>query len=274
VSTTFFCGAQHESVPADIVLLSRDAVWFYVHTNKLLKSSENNFNSLLPLMPQIGNTQLGSIIAVQESSVVLNVVMHTIYNISCAQYNPSFHTIAAAIASLKTYGIPLRQRIIPSTPLFSLLMSHAPLVPLELYTLAASHDLYDLAAVTSSYLHSFSLSSITDEMAGKMGPVYLKRLFFLHYGRADALKRILLAPPHPHAPTPQCDFTDQKKLTRAWALASAYLAWDARADLSTSTIESALTPLENHLTCDLCRDTLKDRIKTTVVEWSDIKRTI
>lgn len=171
-------------------------------------------------------------IAVRESSEVLNVVLHTIYGISCAQYRPSFDTIATAIASLKTYGIPLREHLTPSTPLFELLMSHAPLVPLQLYTLAASHDLYDLAALTSSYLHSFSLASLTDEMAEDMGPVYLKRLFFLHYGRADALKRILLAPPHPHAPTPQCDFTDQKKLTRAWALASAYLAWDARAGAS------------------------------------------
>jgi len=213
-------------------------------------------------------------IVVQESSEVLNVVLHTIYDISCVQYCPSFNTIAAAIASMKTYGVPLRERIAPSTPLFSVLMSHAPLVPLQVYTLAASHDLYDLAALTSSYLHSFSLASLTDEMAEEMGPVYVKRLFFLHYGRADALKRILLAPPHPHAPTQECDFTDQKKLTRAWALASAYLAWDARADLSTSTIEAAFISLESHLTCDLCRGTLRDRIKTTVVEWSDIKRTI
>lgn len=65
-------------------------------------------------------------------------------------------------------------------------------------------------------------------MAERIGAVYLKRLFFLHFGRAEALKRILLPPPHPHAPTPSCDFSDQKKLTRAWALASAYLAWDTR----------------------------------------------
>ena len=61
-----------------------------------------------------------------------------------------------------------------------------------------------------------------------MGPVYLKRLFFLHFGRIDALKRVLLPPPHPHPPTQHCDFTEQKHLTRAWALASAYFAWDAR----------------------------------------------
>ena len=108
-------------------------------------------------------------------------------------------------------------------------MSHAPVVPLELYTLAASYDLFDLAAIASQYLHSLSLASLTDDMAIRMGAVYLKRLFFMHYGRVEALKRILLAPPLSHSPTLQCDFTDQKKLTRAWALASASLAWDARA---------------------------------------------
>jgi len=153
-------------------------------------------------------------------------------------------------------------------------LSHAPLRPLELYALAASHDLYDLAVSTSPHLLSFSLASLSDEKVEQMGAVYLKRLFFLHFGRADALKRILLPPPHPHPPTAWCDFAEQKKLTRAWALASAYLAWDARPDLSTSSMESALRPLEEHLSCDLCRTALKDRIKNLVVQWSVVKRTI
>jgi hypothetical protein len=153
-------------------------------------------------------------------------------------------------------------------------MSYAPLYPLDLYALAATYDLYDLAVPTSSHLLSLSLASLTDEMAQRIGPVYVKRLFFLHFGRAEALKRLLLPPPHPHAPTPFCDFTDQKKLTRAWALASAYLAWDARPDLSTSIMESALSPLGEHLACDLCQDALKDRIKNLIVSWSVVKRTI
>jgi hypothetical protein len=147
---------------------------------------------------------------------------------SCAHYSPSLEALIAAVHALKSYGMPLKARIVPTSPLFTLLLSHAPLHPLELYTLASSYDLYDLAVSTSSHLLSFPLSSLSDDMAEQIGPVYLKRLFFLHFGRADALKRILLPPPHPHAPTPWCDFTEQKKLTRAWALASAYLAWDAR----------------------------------------------
>jgi len=208
---------------------------------------------------------------------------------SCSHYSPSFESLAAALSVLTTYGLSVKRYAGPSTPLHSLLLSHAPLYPLELYALAASHDLYDLAVSTSSHLLSFALASLTDEMVDKIGPRYLKRLFFLHFGRADALKRLLLPPPHPHAPTNDCDFTEQKRLTRAWALASAYLAWDARPgmfsyqlrstdtdfysipDLSTSAIESALAPLGDQLTCELCRKALRDRLKTLIVQWSVVK---
>jgi hypothetical protein len=198
-------------------------------------------------------------------------MLHAIYDMSCAHYAPSFEILVAAVTALKTHGIPLHPRVRPSTHLYTLLMSHAPLYPLELYALAATYDLYDIAVPTSSHLLSLSLASLTDDMAQRIGPVYVKRLFFLHFGRAEALKRLLLPPPHPHAPTPFCDFTEQKKLTRAWALASAYLAWDARPDLSTSTMESALSPLGDHLACDLCQGVLKDRIKNLVISWSVVK---
>ncbi|EGO01963.1 hypothetical protein SERLA73DRAFT_120615 [Serpula lacrymans var. lacrymans S7.3] len=271
VSTTFFPGAQNNSLPSDLVILSSDSVFFYVHMHVLLGASDNGYNSLLPPSPKCKNAHIGPVITVPESSIVLNVLLHTIYDMSCSHYSPSFEALISAVTALKTYGISLQSRIAPSTPLYVLLLSHAPLCPLELYALAATNDLYDLAVATSSHLLSFSLASLTDDMAENIGPKYLKRLFFLHFGRADALKRLLLPPPHPHAPTPICDFNDQKKLTRAWALASAYLAWDARPDLSTSTMESALSPLGEHLTCDLCRNALQERVKNLVIQWSVVK---
>lgn len=36
-------------------------------------------------------------------------------------------------------------------------------------------------------------------------------------------------------------------------------------------MESALTPLGQHLTCDLCRHALNDRVKNLVVQWSIVK---
>ncbi|KJA30021.1 hypothetical protein HYPSUDRAFT_251714 [Hypholoma sublateritium FD-334 SS-4] len=273
VSTTFFPGAQHMSIPPDIVLLSSDNVFFYVHSHILLAASENGFRGRITA-PTTPTKEADSIASIPDNSTVLNIVLHAAYDMSCAHYSPPFPALISAVNRLHVYGISPKLRIAPSTPLFSLLLSHAPLFPIELYAVAASHDLYDLAVSTSSHLLSFSLATITDEMAEKIGPVYLKRLFFLHFGRSDALKRVLLPPPNPHAPTTVCDLTEQKKLTRAWALASAYLAWDARPDLSTCSMESALRPLAEHLTCEHCQQSLRDRIKNLVVQWATVKRTI
>lgn len=232
VSTTFYPGATHDSQPADILLMSKDSVFFYVHSSRLLGASHNGFNHLVSESRKLDNAeQQGSIIPVAEPSDVLNIILHAIYDMSCAHYAPSFSTLEHAVNAMKVYGVSLRDHIHRGTHLYSSLISHAPLCAIDLYVLAASHDIYDLAAATSSHLLSFPLSSLSDEQAKRMGPVYVKRLFFLHFGRAEALKRLLLNPPHPHAPTTWCDFTEQKKLTRAWALASAYLAWDARPGL-------------------------------------------
>ncbi|TFK28792.1 hypothetical protein FA15DRAFT_583483 [Coprinopsis marcescibilis] len=231
ISTTFYPGAQLNALAPDVILLSSDGVFFYCHSHILLASSNNDFGLHLARpssSPTSSNAELDPFVSLTDHSTVLNIILHAVYDMSCAHYSPPFPTLSTAVNRLPAYGIFPKQRIVPSTPLYNLLLSYAPLFPLELYALAASHDLYDLAVSTSSHLLSFPLFSLTDEMAEKIGSVYLKRLFFLHFGRSDALKRVLLPPPHPHPPTPWCDFTEQKKLTRAWALASAYLAWDAR----------------------------------------------
>jgi hypothetical protein len=201
-------------------------VLFYVHSIVLLSASINFFNSLLPAESMTQDAE--AIVPVSDPSEVLNIILHTIYKLSCSHYGPAFDTISAGVSGLETYGVHLHEYIRPTTPLFSLLSSNAGAAPLNVYVLAAQHDLHELAVYTSSYLLSFTLANLSDDVARTIGPIYLKRLFFLHLGRADALKRLLLPPPYPHAPTGTCDFVAQKRLTRAWALASTSLAWDAR----------------------------------------------
>jgi len=171
----------------------------------------------------------GPVLTVPEHSSVFNIVLHAIYDTPCTQHHPSFDTLVEVISALITYGITPKNAITPSTPLHDILLTHAASRPLELFALASQHDLEDLAIATSPYLLSFSLSTISDEMAKQMGPIYLKRLFFMHLGRAEVLRSILLPPPYPHNPTAACGYGQQKNLTRAWTLAAAYLAWDARA---------------------------------------------
>lgn len=222
---------QWHAPPPDLVFATSDSVRFYVHSHIVLAASDNRFHSLIPIPPidQSSNPE----IHVPESSEVFNIILHLIYNIPSSQYSPSFDTVSKAVDRLSFYGINAKAHISAKTPLHNLILSFAPILPIRVYTLAAKHDLLDLAISASPHLLSFNLSTIDQEMAEAMGPIYLRKLFFLHIGRSDALKRVreklivsvlpslmfeqhLLEPPHPHAPTAECSFNDQKSLTRAW----------------------------------------------------------
>lgn len=279
------------STASDLIIVPCDSVYFYVHSSILLGASDNKFNSLLPTAAQDLSDYFGqgSILAVSETSSVMNIALHIIYGIPTIQYSPTFDVLCHAVHTLKTYGISPKEYVITSAPIYGTLLSHASEHPLDLFALASQYDLYDLALTTSSHLLNLSLPTLTDEDAVRIGPIYLKRLFFMHLGRAEALKNLLMPPPYPHTPTSVCDYGQQKQLTRAWTLAAASLAWDSRAsmcdnfhklvrsthrrysDVSNSTIQSALSPLGDHLLCDVCRTTLKNRIQVLIEQWSMVK---
>ncbi|KIK61884.1 hypothetical protein GYMLUDRAFT_165482 [Collybiopsis luxurians FD-317 M1] len=269
ISTTFSAHAKWHALPPDLVFATSDSVRFYVHSHIILAASDNRFHSLIPtlLIDQSSNPE----IYVPESSETFNIILHLIYNIPSHQYSPSFDTVSKAVDRLSFYGIIAKAHISAKTPLHNLILSFAPILPIQVYTLAAKHDLLDLAIPASPHLLSLNFSTIDQEMAEAMGPIYLRKLFFLHIGRSGALKRLLLEPPHPHAPTAKCSFNDQKSLTRAWALASAYLAWDARPDLSIGALESCLKPLADHLACDECKGSLQVCVENLVINWSQVK---
>ena len=234
ISTTFGPTANLLPIPPDLILMSSDTVFFYLHTAQLLTATTNHFNGLCSQARPTRHpdaTEASSspeVVSVPESSAVLNIILHASYDLSCAHYNPSLDALIAAVDAMPIYGLSSKQHVAPNKPLFTLLLARAPIQPISVYALAGAYDLAELATPVSAHLLSFPLHTLPDALAYRMGPIYLKRLFFLHVGRIHALRRLLVAPPHPHPPTDECDFTEQKKLTRAWALASAYLAWDAR----------------------------------------------
>jgi len=271
VSTTFFPGAH--SLESDLCFSSSDSVLFYAHSQIILAASEKAFSSFLSGSLSEENIR-NVILNIPEESAVLNIILHALYNISCAQHSPSLQTLVMAVNRMGHYDINPKEHLAPGTPLYMLLLSHAPLHPMDVYSLAANFDLEDLAVNSSSHLLSYPLSLMSDEVALRMGPIYLKRLVCLQIERTTALKNILLIPLPPHPPTKECSFSDQKKLTRAWALASTHFAWDTRPDLSTSNLQKALSPLTDQVTCDQCHQTLGQRIKKVIEQWASVKRTI
>jgi hypothetical protein len=208
---------------------SADGVLFYVHTQSLRRAAPLAFSSLLSGLPP------GPVITLPESSSVLNVIFHTLYGTSCAQNLPSLDDLVQAVDCMPKYDIIPSTLIVPQTPLYTLLLSFAPLQPMVVYSLAGQHGLSELAEHTSSHLLSYPLFTIDDTLATRMGPVYLRRLFMLHWNRLACLKEYVVKPPPHHVPSKECTTEDQNKLTRAWSLAAASLVWDARPGTSIQT---------------------------------------
>lgn len=269
--STAFNSTDAEERQSDLIIVSSDSVLFYVHSGRLVEASSNGFNGHFPHTPRASTSGNDLVIAVPERSTVINLLLLAVYRMSCTQYMPSFEDLSETVGTLNIYGLQAEPYISPGSPLFDALLTHAPTQPLDLYAFAASRSFHELAVATSPHLLSFPLSSLSDEMAERIGPVYLKKLFFLHLGRTDALKQLLQAPPRLHVPTPSCGFEAQRELTRAWALASAYLTWDARPHIGASTIEAELRNLADHLSCELCKQSLRDRVHDLVEQWSAVR---
>ncbi|KAJ7776352.1 hypothetical protein B0H16DRAFT_1712728 [Mycena metata] len=285
ISNTFLPTAQLRPETPNLILLASDLTFFYVHSQVLQDASDNRFHSLLPAHSP-GSEDEPSILSIPETSPVLNIfytrftasTLH-IYGINPNQRYASFaRNKIEGTGRTSSFVLNFDFQIQPSTPLFTLLLSYAPHVPMDLYSLAGQHNFDDLAVAASAHLLSYDLSRLTDAAAQQMGAIYLKRqvawrseLFFLHLGRMEALKRALLPPPGAHQPTRGCSVDQQRALAREWALASARLAMDLRPDISTHALELALLSLAAHLTCALCQNTLKARVRNLTEQWAIVK---
>lgn len=231
ISTTFHPEAfVAEAFAPDLCLSSSDATFFFVHAHRLLAESTNGFGFLLSTLFPTAPT-----LYIPLAADVLNVLLHIVYDLPADPFCPTLTVVFAAMDAMPAYGYaPQTFLAEPSTPLLSLLNKYGPSSPLECYIRAASLNLEDLAVTVSAYIPLLPLWQLSDEAVDRMGPVYLKRLVFLHLGRTEALKRLLQAPPGAHAPEKMCDLFDQNDLRRAWMLAVSYLTWEPRPGRSPS----------------------------------------
>ncbi|KAJ3783146.1 hypothetical protein GGU10DRAFT_361664 [Lentinula aff. detonsa] len=262
----------------DLALKSSDSILFYVHTNLLNSVSSNKFQGH-------AYANNGTIVNLIEDSQVLTVILDIMYRRPSAavDFAPpfSFDILAAAISHLSAYGVDIQALVSLNSdvnalaqPILQALQAHAPTNALPLYVLAAQHNMEALAVAASTYLVGFQLVELTDEQAEAMGPHYLRRLMLMQTQREEALKRILLQPPYPHSSTPECDVLDQKALTRVWALTAASFAWDIRADLPSTALEGLLGQLAGHISCGLCKQSIREQVTRIVAEWEAVKGTI
>ncbi|KZP29210.1 hypothetical protein FIBSPDRAFT_727781 [Athelia psychrophila] len=258
---------------SDLIMLTSDHVCFYLDSGVIWAATNNDFNGILIDFCSADRTTPGvtPIFTAPETSEAFTVIACVIYGLPLAEYEPSFKSLAEAVDGMQSYGIPLEVVLAPGTPLSKILLRHKQRHAIELYVLAAHYGIDHLAVAASFFLLSFQLSSLTDEMAVRIGAPYLKRLFFMHLGRTEALRRLLFPPPYPHGETMTCSRADQMVLTRSWSLAATFLAWDESADVSGEAIRTVFSALGEHLACLQCHTALADRIDVLLQRWAATK---
>jgi len=212
---------------SDTIFRSSDAVHFHVYSKTLLQASESAFKPLI-------NGSLtekkfrNEVIDIPDSSAILDVILRVFYNIPVSEHSPSLDVLETAVRRMVIYGLVPSEWITPSKPMFEALYSYTPTNAIRVYALAGLHGLRELAERTSAHLLSYNLADLSDDLAKRMGAKYLRRLMSLHLTRVEELKRIIFQPPHTHPPTPVCGIVEQRNLSRAWAVAASYLAWDSK----------------------------------------------
>ncbi|KAF5336050.1 hypothetical protein D9611_006275 [Ephemerocybe angulata] len=223
VSTAFHQDAHSGHGESDLLLCSTDGILFYVHRSAVREASEDALSHMLSYSVTGNST---SMIPIPEPAAILNIILHTIYNLSCAQFNHSSEDLIEAVDKMPSFGIAPKALITPDSPLHTLLLSLAPLRPMDIFALAGKHDLADLAKPCSAHLLGYPLGTLPDEISERIGPVYLKRLFILHMTRMDELKKILQRTPGLHPWTPECGFDGQRQLSTAWSMVATFLILD------------------------------------------------
>lgn len=167
---------------------------------------------------------------------------------------------------------------IASAEVVQTLLSFAQEKPLDVYTLAAQYGLRELAVAASPYTLDVSLSNLTDQQSVAMGPLYLKWLFFLHFGRSEALKRILVKPFEPHPAGMRgssCTEDDRSAMCRAWGLVTAYiLSLPNTQNISVGSLSSTYGSLMGSVKCGRCKEQLGRTIEEVVRAWGGVQATI
>ena len=243
VSSTFFYGAMDEPFPTDLMLVSSDQVYFFVHSTILLKHSGNGLADLL------GDDK----VYLPEKSEVLNLILHAFYNFDPTKFRPTVALVAATLRSLQKYDVSLNSLLTPSHPMSITILHLGIQSPLETFAVVAAFKLEHLAIEISKKLVSVPLHNLTDDLAERMGPSYLRRLVFLHLGRIDRLKQLLIQPPSLHPVTKDCYESDQKRLQNHWKALGVALGWEAQADLSPQRIHRTFTTLLLETSCNQCQ---------------------
>lgn len=252
----------------DIIFKTTDAILFYVDSAKIPHGA---FASVL-------QTPLGDVatIEIAESSAILEVILHALYDAAFPPESPSLDLLDESIDRMPTHGIKPPVTIVSGCAVWRLLVALAPDDPFRVYALAAFHKIHDLAVEVSAYTLPRPLADVDDDKAVRMGAVYYKRLIALHFNRKQMLRDLVLFSPSAHPRTKTCGNNGYITLSRAWNLrVSELLLSDLiLGGVTVGALRDWFMTLRDELSCDGCVESLKSRIDGLASKWALTKNTI
>ena len=154
VSATFHSAANLTSSPSNVIVTSSDGVLFYVHLDKLASSRNSFRGALAPNSNPRPTWEHPLFMVLAADSFSLNIILHTLYGLSCNSFHPTLSQMITAVGLLKIYDCSLPVYLATGTPLYVSFLSQSPLRPIEAYTVAAENRLEDLACAISPHLLS------------------------------------------------------------------------------------------------------------------------
>lgn len=282
MSTAFYPRAEH---PSDFVVVSADGVLFSLHKSVILARSSNRFGSYLADLDTqaASGTQIllltfdiiSHAFSVEEPSDILNIVFHCFYEWDPTDYLPTLDQFSGAMTSLSKYGLAPQLVFLKGSIIYNLVLEIGFEQPLETYAVVCHHNIEVLAVDISRSLIGVHLSNLNDELCIKMGPVYLRRLVFLHLGRTERLKILLSELPVNHPPLDHCNEIDQQNgMELLWRNAANSLCWEANANTSVADFQLVLNPVFDRVFCFECKAAIQERIRKLTFDWTMVKSTI
>ncbi|KAF5326741.1 hypothetical protein D9619_004687 [Psilocybe cf. subviscida] len=268
VSKTF----HTKMLPApDTSLLSSDGVYFCVHLKTIHRHCPEAFQAFFDALSHQTGSNPTRPVMLDCTSEELNIILHTLYDMSLGAYRPSPEIVAASLDRMPSLGISVQQVIYPECAMYRHIVSYAPLQAIDVYTMAAHHGIHALAVHASSYLLHLDMQAIPEDVCVRMGPLYLLKLIRLHAKRFEALKAELFVflPVHPPAKVDACSFRQQQYTKHIWALFCAEPMWHTRPiDLAIQAMEETLYPMMEDLACNDCKSTLRKMVARVRSQWT------
>ena len=191
ISSIFNFNTAFDPIKPNTYILTSDRVLFVVHYHWLFAQSVNLFGGTLVDSAR-PTPEHPFVINLPESSNIINILLHAVYSLPCESSTPTFQCLAETFQSLIKYGfLPVQRYISRGTPLFNAVLAYARTKPVEVFALAASHRLGDLAVQSSAHTLDRSISKLSFETAAQIGTRYMYRLYNLHAMRTSTLKELL-----------------------------------------------------------------------------------